>query len=34
VRQDAQRRADEARRRAWELYESRQVRENGSKRTP
>jgi Domain of unknown function (DUF4383) len=34
VREDAQRRADEAHRRAWELYESRQVRDNGSKRTP
>lgn len=34
VREDAQRRADEARRRAWELYESRQIRDNGSKRTP
>jgi hypothetical protein len=34
VREDAQRRADEARRRAWELYESRQARDNGSKRTP
>jgi len=34
VREDAQRRADEARRRAWELYESRQARDNGAKRTP
>jgi Domain of unknown function (DUF4383) len=34
VREDAQRRTDEARRRAWELYASRQARENGSKRTP
>jgi hypothetical protein len=34
VRQDAQRRADEARRRAWELYESRQARDDGSTRTP
>ncbi|MEO7195005.1 MAG: DUF4383 domain-containing protein [Pseudonocardiaceae bacterium] len=34
VRQDAQRRANEARRRAWELYESRQTRENGSNRAP
>lgn len=34
VREDAQRRADEARRRAWELYERRQMRDNGSKRTP
>lgn len=34
VREDAQRRANEARRRAWELYESRQARDNGSKRTP
>ena len=33
VREDAQRRADEARRRAWELYERRQARNNGSKRT-
>jgi hypothetical protein len=30
VRADAQRRANEARRRAWELYESRQTRSNGS----
>ena len=30
VRADAQRRANEARRRAWELYESRQARDNGS----
>jgi len=35
VREDAQRRANEARRRAWELYESRlQGRDNGSKRAP
>ncbi|MGH3722165.1 MAG: DUF4383 domain-containing protein [Pseudonocardiaceae bacterium] len=34
VREDAQRRADEARRRAWELYESRQARDNGSTRAP
>jgi hypothetical protein len=30
VRADAQRRANEARRRAWEAYESRRVRDNGS----
>jgi Domain of unknown function (DUF4383) len=30
VRADAQRRANEARRRAWELYESRQARDNSS----
>ncbi|MGH3888615.1 MAG: DUF4383 domain-containing protein [Pseudonocardiaceae bacterium] len=30
VRADAQRRANEARRRAWELYESRQVHDGGS----
>ena len=30
VRADAQRRANEARRRAWELYESRQTRDNSS----
>ncbi len=30
VREDAQHRADEARRRAWELYESRQARDGGS----
>lgn len=30
VREDAQRRADEARRHAWELYESRQARDGGS----
>ncbi|MGH3770169.1 MAG: DUF4383 domain-containing protein [Pseudonocardiaceae bacterium] len=35
VREDAQRRANEARRRAWELYESRQARNNnGSTRAP
>jgi hypothetical protein len=34
VRDDAQRRADEAHRRAWELYESSQTRDNGAKRTP
>jgi hypothetical protein len=31
VREDAQRRANEARRRAWELYESRQARDNSSR---
>ena len=30
VREDAQRRANEARRRAWELYEARQARDGGS----
>jgi uncharacterized protein DUF4383 len=34
VREDAQRRADEAYRRAWELSEKRQARDNGSSRTP
>jgi hypothetical protein len=34
VSQDAQRRADEAHRRAWELYESSQIRNNGVKRIP
>lgn len=33
VREDAQRRADEAHRRAWELYESSQTSDNGAKRT-
>ena len=32
VREDAQRRADAARRRAWELYERRRAREEGSPR--
>jgi len=31
---DAQRRANEAHRRAWELYESRQIHDNGVRRTP
>lgn len=34
VHDDAQRRANEAHRRAWELYESRQTRDNGAKRIP
>ena len=34
VLKDAQRRADEAHRRAWELYESSQIRNNGVKRMP
>jgi hypothetical protein len=34
VRDDAQRRADEAHRRAWELYESSQTRDNGARRIP
>lgn len=33
VREDAQRRADEAYRRAWELSERHQARDNGSRRT-
>jgi hypothetical protein len=33
VREDAQRRADEARRRAWALSQGRQARDNGSSRT-
>ncbi|PZS40955.1 MAG: DUF4383 domain-containing protein [Pseudonocardiales bacterium] len=34
VYEDAQRRVDEAHRRAWELYESRLIRDNGVKRIP
>ncbi len=34
VHDDAQRRANEAHRRAWELYESSQTRDNGAKRIP
>jgi Domain of unknown function (DUF4383) len=34
VHDDAQRRVNEAHRRAWELYESSQTRDNGSKRIP
>lgn len=34
VREDAHRRANQARRRAWELYESRQARDNGFPRAP
>ena len=34
VHEDAQRRVNEAHRRAWELYESRLISDNGVKRTP
>ncbi|MBA2472746.1 MAG: DUF4383 domain-containing protein [Pseudonocardiales bacterium] len=34
VHDDAQRRANEAHRRAWELYESSRTRDNGAKRIP
>jgi hypothetical protein len=34
VREDAQRRANEARRRAWEAYESRQARDRGPRPAP
>ncbi len=34
VREDAQRRANEARRRAWEAYEARQAWDDGSQQTP
>jgi hypothetical protein len=34
VHDDAQRRVNEAHRRAWELYESSQIRDNGARRIP